>query len=83
MIDAKYKTSGPSREDMYQLVAYCTALGLRHGYLVSPGSPATQRTHQITRSNITIIEHTVDLSEPPDAIMHQIRELAVDIIRHG
>lgn len=83
VIDAKYKTSGPSREDMYQLVAYCTALGLRHGYLISPGNPAAQRAHQITRSSITIIEHTVDLSEPPGAIRRQIRELAADIIRHG
>ena len=83
VIDAKYKASGPGREDMYQLVAYCTALGLRYGYLISPGSRAAQRSHQITRSSITIIEHTVDLSEPPDAIRRQIRELAADISRRG
>jgi 5-methylcytosine-specific restriction enzyme subunit McrC len=80
-IDAKYKMNGrPDRGDMYQLVAYCVALGLRNGYLISAGSTAMQRPHQITRSGITIIEHVLDLDKPPDSIRRQIRELAADIL---
>ncbi len=38
VIDAKYKTTAPGKRgpnaDMYQLTAYCTALGLREGHLI-------------------------------------------------
>jgi 5-methylcytosine-specific restriction enzyme subunit McrC len=37
VVDAKYKTSNgysDARTDLYQLTAYCTALGLKTGHLV-------------------------------------------------
>lgn len=84
VIDAKYKSAGrPDRDDMYQLVAYCTALGLRFGYIVSPGSPAERREHLIARSGITIAERFLDLGEPPAGIRRQIRDLAEEILHQS
>jgi 5-methylcytosine-specific restriction enzyme subunit McrC len=79
VIDAKYKSAGPRREDMYQMLAYCTVLGLQRGHLISPGSPGGQRVHQIRRSQVEIVAHTLDLTLPPRELLGQIAALADEI----
>lgn len=58
LLDAKYKASAtPSPADIYQVVAYCTALGATEGILVYPGAVAA--VHLIRRSGICV--HVVRL----------------------
>jgi 5-methylcytosine-specific restriction enzyme subunit McrC len=61
---------------MYQMLAYCTVLGLQRGHLISPGSTEGQRVHQVRQSGVEIVAHTLDLSLPPDALLGQIAALA-------
>jgi 5-methylcytosine-specific restriction enzyme subunit McrC len=84
VIDAKYKTSGKAtREDIHEVLAYCTVFGVKYGYVVLPGDPADSHTHRITGSRITITEHFFDLDQPPDHLRRQVRELGGDILRLG
>lgn len=83
VIDAKYKAAGPARDDMYQMLAYCTVLGLRTGHLISPGNLAGPRVHQISRSDIEIVAHNLDLNRPPGELLDQVAALADDIVRDG
>jgi 5-methylcytosine-specific restriction enzyme subunit McrC len=68
---------------MYAMLAYCTAFGVRHGYLVSPGNPADKRAHQITGSGITITEWLLDLDQPPVEVRRQVCDLAREILSQG
>jgi 5-methylcytosine-specific restriction enzyme subunit McrC len=65
VVDAKYKAEKPSGfpyADLYQLLAYCTALDLQHGDLIyAKGNESAQR-HQIVNAGITIHCHAVDLT---------------------
>lgn len=84
VIDAKYKTlkaGCPSNDDLYQLTAYCTALGLTRGHLVyAAGSPAATH-HQIQRTGIILTAHALELSAPVETILEQLRQIAHQISR--
>ena len=80
VIDAKYKTAGPAREDMYQMLAYCTSLGLRRGHLVYPGVTGEHCIHQIRGSDVEIITHTLDLNLPPAKLLAQVASFAEIIV---
>ena len=77
VLDTKYKvtdgTSVPS-SDVYQMLAYCTALGLDRGHLVyarAEGVPALAVRH----GGPTIVVHSIDLSRPPSELLQQVRDL--------
>jgi 5-methylcytosine-specific restriction enzyme subunit McrC len=80
VLDAKYRdlgTAPPATEHMYQLVSYCTALGLAHGHLVyaaGQGSPPTPYT--IRDAGITVSAHALDLSRTPAEILTSVANLA-------
>lgn len=81
VMDAKYtflKVTAPPVEHLYQLLAYCTALGINHGHLVyaatSPGTSSID--HVIRNSPVTITAHALNLNEPPAGILAQIATLA-------
>jgi 5-methylcytosine-specific restriction enzyme subunit McrC len=79
VIDAKYKAEQPAgypNADLYQLLAYCTALGLRAGHLVYAKGSAEPARHEVRRSGIEIVCHALDLSQPPALLLGQVRELA-------
>ncbi len=79
VIDAKYKAEKPAgfpHADMYQLLAYCTALRLRDGHLVYAKGNATQVTHAVRHAGITIHAHTLDLDTPPAALLAQVEDVA-------
>lgn len=83
VIDAKYKAEKPGGfpdADLYQMLAYCTALRLPHGHLVYAKGNEQGRTHVITGTEITLHAHTLDLAQPPDRLLQQVDELAVRII---
>ena len=82
VIDAKYKAEKPAgypNADLYQLLAYCTVLGLRSGHLVyAKGNEAPVR-HVVRRSGIEIFGHAVDLDQEPHALISHMRDLAQTI----
>lgn len=82
VIDAKYKTlaaGNPSNEDLYQLTAYCTALGISHGHLVyASGAPEATR-HEIRRTAIAVTAHALDLAAPVPELLARIERIAVDM----
>ena len=79
VIDAKYKTitsgkTGPNA-DMYQLTAYCTALGLREGHLIYAKGDTASHAVDIVGADITIYCHALDLTTPPAELLASIDTL--------
>lgn len=86
VIDAKYKLAGDSgasggepNPDLYQMLAYCTALGLDRGHLVYADGGAAPRRHVVRRSGVEIACHALDLAASPDVVLTQVRRIAADI----
>lgn len=77
--DAKYKAASPDGQypnaDKYQMLAYCTALGLKRAWLVyaQGGEPLTRR---VRNSEVEIVEWPLDLSLAPSEILARVTQLA-------
>lgn len=79
IVDAKYKAGKSSsfpNADIYQVLAYCTALGIHNGHLIYAKGEADPRTYQVMRSPIKIHCHAIDLAENPPGLLAQINTLA-------
>jgi 5-methylcytosine-specific restriction enzyme subunit McrC len=79
VVDAKYKAETPAgypNADLYQLLAYCTALGLRRGHLVYAKGAGDPAVHAIRNADVEISCHALDLATPSDDLRAQIRSLA-------
>jgi len=79
VIDAKYKAEKPAgypNADLYQLLAYCTVLGLHSGHLVYAKGNENPARYVIRCSGIEIFCHAVDLDQPPDGLLTAIGDLA-------
>ena len=79
VIDAKYKAEKPAgypNADLYQLLAYCTVLGLRNGHLIYAKGNEDPAHHMVRRSAIEIFCHAVDLEQPPDRLLVQMSDLS-------
>ncbi|MFB7376305.1 McrC family protein [Kitasatospora purpeofusca] len=77
--DAKYKaekSSGFPDGDLYQMLAYCTALGLRDGHLVYAKGNAPHIAHQVRHAGIVIHQHALDLDRGPADLLGEIHSLA-------
>jgi 5-methylcytosine-specific restriction enzyme subunit McrC len=84
VIDAKYKAEKPSgfpNADLYQLLAYCTILGLRTGHLVYAAGNEGSARHVISQARTEIVCHALNLSNSPDALLAEIRYLASAIVK--
>ena len=82
VVDAKYKAEQPAgypHADLYQLLAYCTALGLPRGHLVYAAGAGEPAVHTVRHSGVEIICHALDLSAPPAALLAQISRLASQV----
>jgi 5-methylcytosine-specific restriction enzyme subunit McrC len=82
VIDAKYKAEKPSgfpNADIYQMLAYCTALGLHEGHLIYAKGNETETTAVIRNAAIAVRCHTVDLNSAPDVLLGQVDQLASSI----
>ncbi|GIH69770.1 McrC family protein [Sphaerimonospora thailandensis] len=85
VVDAKYKISaGPDGHngDLYQMLAYCTVLGLSCGHLVYAKGDAEPYRHVVRRAGIEISRHALDLTLPPTELLAAVAELAANITRH-
>ncbi|MCV7261127.1 McrC family protein [Mycobacterium shimoidei] len=79
VIDAKYKAEKPEgfpNADLYQMLAYCTVLGLREGHLVYAKGNEPVSVHTVQKVGITIHCHALDLALRPADLLGQVDGLA-------
>jgi 5-methylcytosine-specific restriction enzyme subunit McrC len=82
VVDAKYKAEAPAgypNADLYQLLAYCTALGLGRGHLVYAKGAGVPAVHTVRNTDVDIVCHALDLAAPPAGLLAQVRCLAADL----
>jgi 5-methylcytosine-specific restriction enzyme subunit McrC len=82
VIDAKYKAEKPRgypNADLYQLLAYCTVLGLRTGHLVYSHGNEEPTRHVVRGAGVEVVCHALDLDQFPDALLMEVGELAAAI----
>lgn len=89
VVDAKYKAEKPAGfpdADLYQMLAYCTALSLPDGHLVYAKGNAVEITHEVQQAGVRIHVHTLDLDTAPGVLLAQVSALAsriADGVRDG
>ena len=84
VIDAKYKAEKPAgfpNADLYQMLAYCTVLGLAEGHLIYAKGNEEGRVHTVRNAGITIRCKALDLGLKPAALLKQVDQLARAIVR--
>ncbi|MFD5463212.1 McrC family protein [Kitasatospora sp. NPDC127059] len=77
--DAKYKAERPAGypdADLYQMLAYCTTLGLTEGHLVYAKGSAQRASHRVRHAGVTIHQHALDLEQPPAELLAEIAAIA-------
>jgi 5-methylcytosine-specific restriction enzyme subunit McrC len=82
--DAKYKAEKPDgfpNADLYQMLTYCTVLGLERGHLVYAKGNEAAAEHLVRRAGITITQHALDLNADPDAVLAQVAAIAAHLAR--
>ena len=82
VIDAKYKAEKPSgypNADIYQTLAYCTALDLQAGHLVYAKGNETAQDLQL-HGGVEVHAHALDLELQPAELLAQVDELAQSIL---
>ncbi|MFH9978676.1 McrC family protein [Streptomyces sp. NPDC017179] len=77
--DAKYKAEkrgGYPDADLYQMLAYCTALGLGEGHLVYAKGNASHAAHRVRHAGILLHQHALDLDQEPAGLLADVGEVA-------
>jgi 5-methylcytosine-specific restriction enzyme subunit McrC len=77
--DAKYKRTPPSavlHPDIYQMLAYLVATGLRRGLLIYAAGEAPPTVHKISALSREIEVLTIDLDASPEKILSQMHVIA-------
>jgi 5-methylcytosine-specific restriction enzyme subunit McrC len=76
--DAKYRAEQPTgypNADLYQMLAYCTALKLPRGHLIYVKGTGEALTHTVREAGIEIIGHALEL-DAGLALLRRARPLA-------
>jgi 5-methylcytosine-specific restriction enzyme subunit McrC len=84
VLDAKYKAERPQgfpNADLYQMLAYCTVLGLNDGYLIYAKGNEEGTVHTVQKAGVTIHCRPLDLGLKPTALLRQVDELAGAVLR--
>jgi 5-methylcytosine-specific restriction enzyme subunit McrC len=77
--DAKYKAERPSgfpQADLYQMLAYCTVLGLDTGHLVYAKGEEAAGVVDISGSPVRVVRHVLDLEAAQAQMLRQIATIA-------
>ncbi len=75
--DVKYKTTREGQiSDLYQLLAYCSASGLREGLLIYAESLFGPTHHTVRHGGPELRVEALDLTAPPEALLAQCTDLA-------
>lgn len=83
VVDAKYKAEKPEgfpNADLYQLLAYCTVLGLPQGHLVYAQGNDEAAVHEVVGADVTIRAHTLDLNLSPEMLLGQVQQLSDQLL---
>ncbi|MFB7028557.1 MULTISPECIES: McrC family protein [unclassified Streptomyces] len=83
--DAKYKarkSRGFPNGDLYQMLAYCTALGLPEGHLVYAKGNVSHASHRVRHAGTVLHQHAIDLDQQPAELLAEIEALARHML-HG
>ena len=83
VVDAKYKAEKPAgfpNADVYQMLAYCTRLGLPMGWLVYAKGNEAGATHEVVGAGIEVRARVLDLALPPSDLVAQVDLLAEQMI---
>jgi len=86
VMDAKYKAERDGRfpiDDVYQMLAYCTALSLRRGWLVYAKGFGPEDTRSIAGAEIDVARVCVDVDQRPRNVLADVRRLAEEIALYG
>ncbi len=78
VLDAKWKRLAGTplvTADVYQMLAYCTALGVTRAVLVYPGSRDRAWTYQLARSPVGVAVRTLRVRGSRDACGRSLRGL--------
>lgn len=81
--DAKYKQEKPAGypdADLYQMLAYCTALGLPRGHLIYAKGNATPARHVVRHAGTEIVCHALDLTLPPQELLAQVDGIVTELV---
>lgn len=84
VMDAKYKAEKPAgypNADVYQMLAYCTALGLPTGHLIYAEGNAHR--HRVVNTGVTIEVHAVPLNDRPQDILRAVDLIATSLRRQS
>ncbi|WP_306316455.1 MULTISPECIES: McrC family protein [unclassified Streptomyces] len=76
--DAKYKAGKPDgypNADLYQMLAYCSALGLGAGHLVYAQGNAPHNRHQVRQAGTVLHQHALDLNQEPARLLAEVSML--------
>jgi 5-methylcytosine-specific restriction enzyme subunit McrC len=79
VLDTKWKRLPRARlhtSDVYQVLAYCTLLGVRRAFLVYPGRRDRRLTYRLRRSEVTLSVHVLRVHGPVSACLESLRQLA-------
>ncbi|MER7079100.1 5-methylcytosine-specific restriction enzyme subunit McrC [Saccharopolyspora kobensis] len=83
VVDAKYKAQRPDGfpdADLYQMLAYCTALNLPEGHLVYAKGNAPHGAHRVRYAGTVLHQHAVDLDQPSAGVLADIRTVAQRLV---
>lgn len=77
VFDAKYKAEPsagkPVNADLYQMLAYCTALNLRHGWIIFAEGTESPTVWHIRNTDVVVGYRPLSLGQPPDKLLSDIR----------
>lgn len=84
VVDAKYKTEKPSgfpNAVIFQMLGYCSALGLSDGHLVYARGNEPRQTLHLPETGpdgagVTVHAHVLDLDAPPEELFGQVARVA-------
>jgi 5-methylcytosine-specific restriction enzyme subunit McrC len=84
VIDSKYKAIRSERctpnEDVYQMLAYCIAFGVRRGTIVYARQGLDRpRMHEIKRHGYEIDVRALGIEQEPVVVLEQVAQIAADI----
>ncbi|MGC4862849.1 McrC family protein [Micromonospora sp. DT41] len=87
VFDAKYKiepgAGKPTNPDVYQMLAYCTALNLRCGWILYAQGTESATTWRARNTNTNIGYRPLDLRQPPEQLLKDVRHLADRAMREA
>ena len=82
--DAKCKAEQPGGypdADLYQILAYCTAINLPRGHLICARGADKPARYTVREAGIEVVAHALDLDNNPGKLLSQIRGLVSCAIR--